>query len=42
VGWILSHITTASKVVQDIAVHIITATYHMKKCSQFLIPYRDN
>jgi hypothetical protein len=42
VGCILSHVAIASKAVQDIAMHIVTATYHMKKCAQFLIPYRDN
>jgi len=39
---ILSHITIASKAVQNIAMHIVTATYHTKKCAYFLIPYRDN
>jgi len=42
VGCILSHMTIASEAVQDIAMHIVTATSHTKKCAQFLIPYRDN
>jgi hypothetical protein len=32
VGCILSHMTIASKAVQDIAMHIITATYHEEMC----------